>query len=156
MIIFNISVSERAQARQIIECDFATDTTTVYTGIAGVRELFPKYFGWAGACGTAMDVALPIIRVEDANGGVSGGGYIYLDVRFACAGVPKWTDTFVIDAEGMIVTQNIVFESGFEKTTGTAAPTAAPIDGSGDAPGTDSSAAVATASAAFLVAALLF
>merc|ERR1719181_2378994 len=80
------------------------------TGEAGVRELFPKYFGWAGACTTALDVALPVIHVAP--------GFIYLHVEFGCAGIPKWTDTFLIDDAGMIKRQNIIFESGFTKTTG--------------------------------------
>jgi len=98
---------------QIIEWDFAAEEgkeKSVYTGEAGVRELFPKYFGWAGACTTALDVALPVIHVAP--------GFIYLHVEFGCAGIPKWTDTFLIDDAGMIKRQNIIFESGFTKTTG--------------------------------------
>merc|ERR1719183_457402 len=93
---------------QIIEWDFATDTKIVSTGIAGVRDLFPKYFGWAGECGDNLDVGLPTIRVTES--------YIYLHVTFPCAGIPLWTDTFILDSDGMIVRQNIVFESGFPKT----------------------------------------
>merc|ERR1740138_1456402 len=98
---------------QIIEWDFAAakgEEKSVYTGEAGVRELFPKYFGWAGECTTALDVALPVIHVAS--------GFIYLHVEFGCAGIPKWTDTFLIDDAGMIKRQNIIFESGFTKTTG--------------------------------------
>merc|ERR1740138_932085 len=56
-----------------------------------------------------MDVALPTIRVTES--------YIYLHVTFPCAGIPLWTDTFILDAAGMIVRQNIIFESGFPKTS---------------------------------------
>jgi hypothetical protein len=98
---------------KIIEWDFAAaegEEKSVYTGEAGVRELFPKYFGWAGECTTALDVDLPVIHVAP--------GFIYLHVEFGCAGIPKWTDTFLIDDAGMIKRQNIIFESGFTKTTG--------------------------------------
>eukprot|EP00729_Bicosta_minor_P007826 gene7826-17290_t len=87
---------------QIIEWDFATDTKTVSAGIAGVRDLFPKYFGWAGECGDNLDVNLPTIRVTES--------YIYLHVTFPCAGIPLWTATFILDTDGMIVRQNIVFK----------------------------------------------
>merc|ERR1719506_3552650 len=122
---YNITkmVLDYREDAQIIEWDFATDTKTVYTGDAGVRELFPKYFGWAGECGDNLDVGLPTIRVTES--------YIYLHVTFPCAGIPLWTDTFILDADGMIVRQNIVFESGYPKTpdssvTPTAEPTASP------------------------------
>ena len=32
------------------------------------------------------------------------------------SGIPLWTDTFILDTDGMIVRQNIIFESGFPKT----------------------------------------
>merc|ERR1719506_495191 len=100
-----------------------------YTGEAGVRELFPKYFGWAGECieKDTMDVNLPVIHVAK--------GFIYLHVTFVCAGIPKWTDTFLIDDAGMIKRQNIIFESGFEKTVPTGSGSGDPIDNAGSGAG---------------------
>jgi len=114
-----------------------------YTGEAGVRELFPKYFGWAGECieKDTMDVNLPVIHVAK--------GFIYLHVTFVCAGIPKWTDTFLIDDAGMIKRQNIIFESGFEKTVPTGSGSGDPIDNAG------SGAGALTAGVAAVVGAVL-
>ena len=86
---------------EIIEYDVATDTQSDYKGTAGVRGLFPKYFGWAGKCGTNMDVDLPIIRTTAT--------YVYITVTWNCHGIPSWTDTFALNSEGMITKQNIVY-----------------------------------------------
>ena len=120
-------VLDYAEDAEIIEYDLATDTRAEFTGIAGVRELFPKYFGWAGGCGDGLDVALPVIRVDAT--------YIYLTVTFSCVGIPTWTDTFAIGADGMIHKQNIIFlradPGGETDNTGMANPTQAGWDNHG-------------------------
>lgn len=127
----------------LIKCDYSeqsvirvydtvSETKRVFTGMAGVEEMFTESF----AIRSNDCVSLPIVRVKEADG--DKGGYVFITVSWPCAGYYQWTDTFWFDENGMITRQNIVYSHY---------PPSAPNGGPNSSPRTTIAASTTTSTA---------
>jgi len=78
-------------------------TQDVYTGLAGVTECFTGLFE---SLHDTSDLAAPEISVKEAQGDEPGSVFLIWNCK--ASGYLEATDTFIFDAAGKIVRQNVV------------------------------------------------
>jgi hypothetical protein len=81
----------------------ADDTSTIYTGLAGVRTCFEGLFA---SLSDTSDLAAPIQHVEEAHG--NQAGQVFLIWSCGASGYERATDTFIFNDEGKITRQHVV------------------------------------------------